>query len=136
MYNLQKVQIWARGKACFQISYSIAIKWCFIQNTFLKKSLTIMIQLCNAIVFQWMILYIQAHISCWEGYENICISVVTAMEFHIEAGEIQYVFAPQWTLSKDFLIYCKTTWGRAIKNRAQLYKISFLFKYERNWKWF
>ena len=53
--------------------------------------------------------------------ESMWVCVLTVEEFHSEAGEIQYLFAPKCTPSKDFLIHCKTTWGRAIKNRAQFY---------------
>ena len=35
--------------------------------------------------------------------ESTKISMVMVVEFHSEASEIQYVFAPQWIPSKDFL---------------------------------
>ena len=50
--------------------------------------------------------------------QHLYISMVTVVEFHCEPGEIQYVFAPQWTPSKDFLTNCKTIWGGDIKDRT------------------
>ena len=43
------------------------------------------------------------------------ISVMMIVEFHSEANEIQLLFASK---STDFLVSCKTTWVRAIKNWA------------------
>ena len=36
-------------------------------------------------------------------FRNIYSSMVMDLEFHSDAGEIQYVFAPKWIPSKDFL---------------------------------
>ena len=49
------------------------------------------------------------------------ISVMAVVENHRESGGIQYIFRPKWTSWEDFLISCKTTWVRAIKNRAYFY---------------
>ena len=43
---------------------------------------------------------------------------MTVVENHSGAGGIQYIFTPKWTCWEDLLIYRKTTWCRAIKNRA------------------
>ena len=56
------------------------------------------------------------------------ISLITVVEFYSVAYEIQYIFVSKWASSKDFLICCKTTWGRAIENRAEFFKLSF-FEY-------
>ena len=40
---------------------------------------------------------------------NITISMVTVVELCSEAGDIQCVFAPQYTPSMDFLVHRKTT---------------------------
>ena len=41
-------------------------------------------------------------------------------------GGIQYIFTPKWTYWEDLLISCKTTWCRAIKNRAfSVFKVTF-----------
>ena len=48
-------------------------------------------------------------------------SVMTVAEFLMESDEIQYIFAPQETSSKDFLISCNWIWLWAIKNGAHFY---------------
>ena len=39
-----------------------------------------------------------------EYYRYISPSLMTVVEFHSVAGEIQYIFTSKWTLSKDILI--------------------------------
>ena len=53
-------------------------------------------------------------------------SVMTVVENHSGAGGIQYIFTLKWTYWEDLLISCKTTWCRAIKNRAfSVFKVTF-----------
>ena len=53
-------------------------------------------------------------------------SVMTVVENHSGAGGIQYSFTPKWTYWEDLLISCKTTWCRAIKNRAfSVFKVTY-----------
>ena len=84
----------------------------------------------NVPIFDNVVIYRRSNFD-----NTVYTSRVTVVEFHSEAGEIWCIFAPQWAPSKDFLISYKKTWGRAIKNWAQFYKIS-LPEYEQNWKWF
>ena len=51
---------------------------------------------------------------------------MTVVENDSGAGGIQYIFTPKWTYWEDLLISCKTTWCRAIKNRAfSVFKVTF-----------
>ena len=57
-------------------------------------------------------------------------SVMTVVVFHSEAGENQYIFTPKWTYWKDLFVYCKTTWGSAIKDKAfSDFKVEAKYKY-------
>ena len=42
-------------------------------------------------------------------------SLITVVEIHREAVEIQYIFETKWTYWKDLFVCCKTTWCSAIK---------------------
>ena len=48
--------------------------------------------------------HLQLRFSSETKKQSINISMVTVVEFHNEAGEIQYVFESQWTPLKDFFI--------------------------------
>ena len=58
----------------------------------------------------------------WTQNGGMNTNVMRIIEFHREAGEIQYVFTSKWT--NDFLISCKVDWLRAVKNWAQICKIN------------
>ena len=60
------------------------------------------------------------------------ISVMTVVENHSGSGGIQYSFTPKWTYLEDLFISCKTTWCRAIKNKAYFYQINFNTK-DQDW---
>ena len=59
--------------------------------------------------------------SCQEFDHTLLASVMTVVENHRESSGIHYIFRPQWTYWEDFLISCKTTCVRAVKNRAHFY---------------
>ena len=64
-------------------------------------------------------------VTCSRDHKTF-ISVMTVVENHSGAGGIQYIFTPKWTYWEDLLISCKTTWCRAIKNRAfSVFKVTF-----------
>ena len=96
--------------------------------------LIVSVDICyHLLAFNWLLLtfswlahhFDSRHLYCNETVSRISIvqrkpiiyaSVITVVEFHSVADEIQLRFTSKWPSSKIFLTSWKTNWLRAVKN--------------------
>ena len=87
--------------------------------------------ICNVVVICFhkncpgLLVKLALNACVWFGRVYI-FSVITVVEYHSGADEFQYIFSSNWAASKDFLISCKRTWFRVVKDsRFSVFNVNF-----------